>query len=80
MKAIKQSEQDVRITQKRLLTRQEARERLIYRGKTITKWAEENGFRMDDVRDVLRKDRPCRFGESHKIAVLLGIKDGIIEE
>lgn len=68
------------MAQKQLLTRKEARESLIYRGKSITQWAEEHGFTVDQVRDVLRKDRPCRIGVSHKVAVLMGIKDGIIEE
>lgn len=66
--------------QKRLLTRKEARESLIYRGKSITQWAKEHGFSLAQVRDVLRKEHPCRIGASHKIAVLLGIKDGIIDE
>lgn len=68
------------MSKKQLLTRKEARENLSYRGKSITKWADEHGFTIDQVRDVLRKDRPCHIGVSHKIAVLLGIKDGIIEE
>lgn len=68
------------MTQKQLLTREEAREGLSYRGKSMTQWANENGFTLSQVRDVLRKDRPCRIGVSHKIAVLLGIKDGIIEK
>lgn len=68
------------MTQKRLLTRKEARESLSYRGKSIKQWAAEHGVTKDQVNDVLRKDRPCHIGASHKIAVLLGIKDGIIEE
>jgi gp16 family phage-associated protein len=68
------------MTQKQLVTREEAKASLSYRGKSMTQWAHENGFTLSQVRDVLRKDRPCRIGVSHKIAVLLGIKDGIIDE
>lgn len=50
------------------------------RGITYKDWAEKHGFKPDQVRDVLRKPGPCRRGYSHRIAVLLGIKDGIIED
>lgn len=65
---------------KRLLTREEARSALNYKGKSMTQWGREHGFTLSQVRDVLRKDTPCRIGVSHKIAVLLGIKEGVIEE
>lgn len=68
------------MAKKRLRTREEARADLIYRGKSMTQWAKEHGFTPTQVRDVLRHDNPCRIGVSHKIAVLLGIKDGVIEE
>lgn len=61
-------------------TRQEALEELTRHGISIAEWARRNNFNPDNVRHVLRKDLPCRFGESHKIAVLLGIKDGVISE
>jgi gp16 family phage-associated protein len=64
----------------KLQTRQEVRKHLAYTGTSITAWARKNGFSADQVRDVLRKETPCRFGHSHKIAVLLGIKDGVIQE
>lgn len=68
------------ITVTQLKSREEARKELAYRGTSITAWAKKHGFTADQVRDVLRKDSPCNFGTSHKIAVLLGIKDGIIDE
>lgn len=68
------------MAQKRLLTRKEARENISRQGKSLTQWAEENGLTLSVVRDVFRKDNPCHFGMSHKAAVLLGIKDGIIEK
>lgn len=64
----------------RIKTRQEARADLVRRGISLVEWARRNGVNPENVRDVLRKDRPCKFGESHKIAVLLGIKDGVINE
>lgn len=68
------------MTQKRLLTREEARANISRQGKSLTQWAHEHGLTLGTVRDVLRKERPCHFGNSHKAAVLLGIKDGVISE
>lgn len=68
------------MNKKKLLTRQEARESLIYRGTTIKDWAAKHGVKECVVRSVLKNNYPCRTGESHKVAVLLRIKDGIIEE
>lgn len=68
------------MTKKRLLTREEARAALAYQGKSMAQWGREHGFTLSQVRDVLRKNTPCRIGKSHKVAVLLGIKDGVIEE
>ncbi|MDD5328788.1 MAG: DNA-binding protein [Sulfuricella sp.] len=65
--------------EKRIKTRKEAKEELFRKGISVTQWANENGFKPGQVRDVLRKNTPCRFGYSHKIAVLLGIKNGEIE-
>lgn len=67
-------------TSTQLKTREEARKYLAYHGISVTTWAKKHGFTADQVRDVLRKERPCNFGASHKIAVLLGIKDGVIDE
>lgn len=61
-------------------TREQVKEELYRRGITIASWAKKNGFTADQVRDVLRKPGPCRFGYSHKIAVLMGIKEGSIED
>lgn len=64
--------------QKRLITRQEARQELIRKGISMKAWARQHGLNYDTVRSVLRHDHPCNFGKSHKAAVLLGIKDGEI--
>lgn len=49
------------------------------KGKTVTAWAAENNVKAGLVYEVFR-GRACHRGESHKIAVLLGIKDGVIDE
>lgn len=48
-------------------------------GKSVVSWAKENKVSVNLVYEVFR-GRACHRGQSHKIAVLLGIKDGIIEE
>lgn len=62
----------------KLRSREEVREEFFKKGESIAEWARENGFKYGQVIDVLRSDRQCRRGNSHKIAVLLGIKDGVI--
>lgn len=59
---------------------QKAREKFHYSGKTVKDWAIENGVSPANVYEVLKGIRPCHRGDSHKIAVLLGIKDGVIED
>jgi gp16 family phage-associated protein len=48
-------------------------------GKPITEWARENGFKHNLVYEVLRGRIKCLRGKSHRIAVLLGMKEGEIE-
>ncbi|MDC7808806.1 hypothetical protein [Sphingomonas koreensis] len=43
-------------------------------GTIISVWARERGFDPKLVIAILRGDRPCRSGQSHKIAVALGLK------
>lgn len=58
--------------------RQEVESRLSRAGISVRRWALKHGFSPSLVRDVIEGKRTCRFGKSHKIAVLLGIKDGEI--
>lgn len=67
-------------TETQLKTREEARCELRRHGVSFAAWARKNGVTADQVRDVLRKETPCNWGASHKIAVLLGIKDGVIDD
>lgn len=57
-----------------------ARERFHRSGKSVVAWAKENGFTVNLVYEVLNGKRKCLRGQSHRIAVRLGIKDGVIEE
>lgn len=50
------------------------------RGETVVSWARKHGVSANTVSRVLRGEVKCLYGESHKIAVLLGIKDGEIVE
>lgn len=50
------------------------------RGETVVHWARKHEFTVDHVRAVLRGKAKGNWGESHKIAVKLGIKDGEIIE
>lgn len=44
------------------------------RGITLASWARDNGFKPQDVRDVLRKKAKGNFGAAYAIAVQLGIR------
>lgn len=43
-------------------------------GVNVSEWARDHGFDVRLVHQVLRGNRACRFGESHRIAVALGVK------
>lgn len=48
------------------------------KGVSITAWALANGFSTNMVFEVLAGRKKCVRGQAHKIAVLLGLKDGLI--
>lgn len=48
-------------------------------GKTIDAWAKENGFSRSAVARVLAGKSLNRYGKSHRIAIMLGMKDGEID-
>lgn len=52
------------------------RDRFKQAGVTISAWAKANGFTRMAVVDVLRGKRVGRYGECHRVAVALGLKDG----
>lgn len=49
------------------------------RGLTIATWARANGFRAKAVQQVLSRPTAGRFGVAHRIAVALGLKNGVVE-
>lgn len=61
------------------LSPKEAREKLNKAGKTVCDWARSNDVDPDITYRVLAGRLKGRSGEAHKVAVLLGIKDGVIE-
>jgi len=62
------------------LTPQEAQNKLRRRGITVASWARQNGFTSRLVFDVLNGRLHGNYGKSHRVAVLLGIKDGEISD
>ncbi len=60
--------------------RQQARASLEKRGQTARNFAERNNLNPSTVYAVLNGQSQCRRGEAHRAAVLLGIKDGVIEQ
>jgi gp16 family phage-associated protein len=66
-------------TERHVKTAAEVRADLNRRGMAVTQWARERGYHPKLVFEVLRDPRRGRRGQSHEIAVLLGLKDGIIE-
>lgn len=48
------------------------------RGESFAQWARKHGVSRQLVTAVLSGQRKCYRGESHRVAVLLGIKEGEI--
>lgn len=58
----------------KVLTPDQVKQRFKQRGETVSKWAEENGFRPNAVYRVLNGFDKCHYGKAHDIAVALGLK------
>lgn len=56
----------------------QARQRLAALGISAKEWAEQNGLSPSTVYAVLNGQKKCLRGESHRAAVLLGIKEGVV--
>ena len=56
------------------MTSDQVKARLRRQGKTITKWASENGYPRVAVYRVLNGIDKAHFGRAHEIAVKLGLK------
>ena len=47
-------------------------------GISVSGWARANGFSRNAVVDVLRGHRIGNYGEAHRVAVALGLKEGAV--
>lgn len=61
-----------------LRTPDDVRAALKRQGVSITSWATSNGFSTNLVIEVLAGRKKCTRGQSHNIAVKLGLKEGDI--
>lgn len=59
-------------------TREQVKADLSYKGQTIQGWAKAHGFSPSTVRRVIGGRSLNQYGDCHKIAVLLGMKNGEI--
>jgi gp16 family phage-associated protein len=62
------------------VTPEQARADLDRRGISIAEFSRKHGLNKNLVSDLLNGRIKGRRGEAHRAAVLLGIKDGVIEE
>ncbi len=62
-----------------IVTREEARAALNRRGITVRQWAKQHDLSERIVHEVLGGRKKGRYGQAHKAAVLLCIKDGVLE-
>ncbi len=58
----------------------EARYLIEQTGISIAEWARENRFSVGLVYQVLEGSRKCMRGQSHQIAVALGLKEGCLAD
>lgn len=66
-----------------LKTRKQFREECARNGTPLSSIARKYGFTSSLFYEIVHDDdenpkRPCRFGQSHDIAVAIGIKEGVI--
>jgi gp16 family phage-associated protein len=62
------------------VTPEQAREALDRKGMSIAEFSRKNGLNKNLVSDLLNGRIKGRRGEAHRAAVLLKIKDGVIEQ
>lgn len=56
------------------------REELAERGVNLSDWARRRGYPVKLAHQILSGRRPCTRGQSHRIAVELGLKPGVVAE
>lgn len=57
-----------------------ARQRIYDQGLTVREWAEKNDLGESTVYAVLNGQKKCLRGKARRVAILLGIKDGVIPQ
>ena len=62
------------------VTPEQARAALDRKGMSIAEFSRKHGLNKNLVSDLLNGRVKGRRGEAHRAAVLLGIKDGVIEQ
>lgn len=62
------------------LTRDQARQELDRRGISIAEFSRAHGLNPNLVSDLLAGRKKGLRGEAHRAAVLLGIKEGVIDD
>lgn len=50
------------------------------KGISKADWAREHGIRPGVLYEIFSRRSSCKRGEAHRAAVLLGLKEGVIEE
>ena len=63
---------------KKLRTPAEAKAWLQYQGISVSQWCRENHFNASLVYEIMNGRKKCHRGMSHNIAVLLGMKAGVL--
>ncbi|MBK1691006.1 DNA-binding protein [Ectothiorhodospira mobilis] len=58
-------------------TREQVRRGFIRRGQTIREWAREHQIPERTVYEVLAGRKQGLYGDAHRAAVLLGLKEGV---
>jgi len=61
-------------------TAQEIREEWLYQGMGQNEWARMHGFNPATVSQVLSGKNTGARGVGHKVAVALGIKNGVVKD
>lgn len=61
-------------------TPQEVRAEFLRKGISIASWARKMGLSPATVSQVMTGKNDASRGQGHKIAVMLGLKDGVIGE
>jgi gp16 family phage-associated protein len=56
------------------MTPQQRKQKFIDRGESVEAWAKQHGFERTAVYRVLNGQSPARRGNTHAIAVKLGLK------